>query len=154
MDGPCYLRANRNDYDNTTAEDAPFEIGVPTVLREGSDIAVFACGYMLNLALEAAAALEKQVSVKVINLSTIKPLNEDLIRSMVTGIRGVVTVEEHSVIGGLGSAITEALRRERIPIEMVGVKDVFGCSAHNYQEVLNAHGLTAAHIQQAIRSLL
>lgn len=154
MHGPCYIRVNRNDYENTTSEEDPFEIGVPTVIREGTDIAVFAIGYMLNLALEAAEALKDIVSVKVINMSTIKPVNARLVRSMVGGMKGIVTVEEHSVVGGLGSAIAEALCRDPLPIEMVGIRDSFGCSARNYKDLLGHYGLTAAGIEGAIKSLL
>lgn len=153
--GPVYLRANRNDYDNVTSADDPFEIGRPTVLREGSDVAVFACGVMCSLALDAAKALEADgVSVKVVNVSTIKPLNAQLVEELAADCRGVVTAEEHSVIGGLGGAIAEALRSTGKPIEFVGVNDCFGCSAYSYQELLKEYGLTAEHIAQAVHSVL
>ncbi len=152
-DGPCYIRANRNDYPNTTAPDAAFQIGMPTVLREGTDVTVFAMGYMLNLALEAAEQLAGRISVRVVNVSTLKPLNAEMIRALSADVKGVVTVEEHSVIGGLGSAVAEALCRSRVPMEMVGVNDSFGCSAHSYQELLEHYGLTAEHIVQAIESI-
>lgn len=152
-DGPCYIRANRNDYPNTTAPDAAFQIGMPTVLREGTDVTVFAMGYMLNLALEAAKQLAGRISVRVVNVSTLKPLNAEMIRTLSADVKGVVTVEEHSVIGGLGSAVAEALCRSCVPMEMVGVNDSFGCSAHSYQELLEHYGLTAEHIVQAIESI-
>lgn len=152
-DGPCYIRANRNDYPNTSAPDAAFQIGMPTVLREGTDVTVFAMGYMLNLALEAAEQLAGRISVRVVNVSTLKPLNAEMIRALSADVKGVVTVEEHSVIGGLGSAVAEALCRSRVPMEMVGVNDSFGCSAHSYQELLEHYGLTAEHIVQAIESI-
>ena len=152
-DGPCYIRANRNDYPNTTAPDAAFQIGMPTVLREGTDVTVFAMGYMLNLALEAAEQLAGRISVRVVNVSTLKPLTAEMIRALSADVKGVVTVEEHSVIGGLGSAVAEALCRSRVPMEMVGVNDSFGCSAHSYQELLEHYGLTAEHIVQAIESI-
>lgn len=150
FDGPCYIRANRNDYENVTAEDASFVIGHPTVLREGSDIAVFAIGYMNNLALAAAEELKDQLSVKVINMSTLKPIDEVYLHSLTAGVKGIVTVEEHSVLGGLGGAISEVFGRDRIAIERVGVKDTFGCSAHNYWELLEHFDLTKEHIKQAI----
>ena len=112
---------------------------------------VFACGIMLTKALEAAKTLEGVVSVKVVNVSTIKPLNKEFIVEAAKECRGVVTAEEHSVIGGLGSAVAEALCKACKPIEFVGVNDTFGCSAHNYAEVLEHHGLTAAHIVEAIQ---
>lgn len=150
MDGPCYIRLNRNDYENITEEDAPFKIGEPTVLKEGSDIVVFATGYMVGVALEAAKNLEGKVSVKVVNISTIKPINDKKIKEIVNECKAVVTVEEHSVIGGLGSAIAEVLRRTPVPIEFVGIENCFGSSAHGYQDVLQYYGLTVEHVQNAI----
>ena len=147
--GPCYLRLNRNDYDNVTEEGKKFEIGMPSILKEGKDVVIFATGYMAGLALKAAEELENKVSVKVVNVSTIKPLNKEVIIQMVRGARGVITAEEHSVVGGLGGAIAEALCKEYKPIECIGVNDEFGCSAHCYQDVLTYHGLTKEHIMEA-----
>ena len=153
MDGPCYIRLNRNDLDVLTPEGEPFVIGEPKVLREGSDIVVFATGVMNGMALEAADALEGHVSVKVVNVHTIKPLNDERILELCRGAKGVVTAEEHSVIGGLGGAIAEALRKSRMPIEFVGMEDTYGSSGHCYQDVLNYYDLTAEHIKKAILSL-
>ena len=148
--GPCYLRLNRNDYDNVTEEGKKFEIGMPSILKEGKDVVIFATGYMAGLALKAAEELENKVSVKVVNVSTIKPLNKEIIIQMVQGAKGIITAEEHSVVGGLGGAIAEALCRECKPIECIGVNDEFGCSAHCYQDVLTYHGLTKEHIMEAV----
>ena len=150
MDGPCYIRVNRNDYDNVTAEDAPFVIGQPTVLREGKDVTVFATGYMVSLALQAAEQVEDKADVKVVNVSTLKPLNNEAIRQLAAGSRGVVTAEEHSVIGGLGGAVAQALAPAPIPMSFVGIEDCFGCSAHSYGELLEHFGLTARHIAEEI----
>lgn len=153
FNGPCYIRLNRNDYENVTAEDQPFEIGTPTVLKEGSEVVVFATGIMVGKALEAAQELKDKVSVKVVNVSTIKPMNKEAIINMVKGCKAVVTAEEHSIVGGLGSAISEVLCKECKPIEYVGVNDTFGSSAHNYQDVLNYYGLTKEHIAEAILAM-
>lgn len=153
IEGPCYIRLNRNDYENVTKEGAEFKIGEPTVMREGTDVAVFAIGCMVGLAMQAAEKLEGQISVKVVNVSTIKPMNKEAIRELAKGCKGVVTVEEHSIIGGLGSAVSEALNRECKPIEYVGIEDTFGCSAHNYQELLAYYGLTAEHIIEAVETI-
>ncbi len=153
MDGPCYLRLNRNDYPNVTEEGAPFEIGVPKLLKDGTDIALFAVGYMTGVALEAARELEGSISVRVINVSTIKPMDKEMIRKMAEGCRAVVTAEEHNVAGGLGSAVAEALCENPIPMKMVGIKDTFGCSGHNYQEVLAYHGLTREAVAEAVREM-
>ena len=148
-----YIRVNRNSYDNVTPEGAEFKPGEPVVLKEGSDVTVFACGVMVLKALEAAKALEGKISVRVVNVPSIKPMNREAIAALAKDVKGVVTAEEHSVIGGLGGAIAEALRLERTPIEFVGVEDRFGESAHNYDDILNYLGLTAAHIQEAVEKI-
>lgn len=150
MNGPCYLRLNRNDYSNSTQKESTFQIGEPSVLKEGKEVVVFATGYMVHLALEAAAELPERISVKVVNISTIKPMNKVKIIELVKGCKGIVTAEEHSVVGGLGGAIAEVLCKECKPIEFVGIEDTFGCSAHNYEDVLQYHGLTKEHIVEAV----
>ena len=126
-EGPMYIRVNRNSDDNVTPENATFVPGEPVVLREGSDIAVFACGIMTVKALEAAKQLEGKISVKVVNVPSIKPLNRDSVIAIAKTVKGVVTAEEHSVIGGLGAAVAEVLSEE-CPTKMkrIGVYDVFG----------------------------
>lgn len=151
--GTMYLRVNRNDYPNVTPENGEFKLGEPTVLKEGTDVVVFACGIMVGKALEAAKQLENQISVRVVNVSSIKPMNKEKIIALAKEMKGVVTAEEHSVIGGLGSAIAEALCKECKKIEMVGVNDVFGESAHTYDDILNALGLTVEHIIEAIETI-
>ena len=152
-EGPMDIRLNRNSYDNVTPEGAEFKPGEPVVLKEGTDVTVFACGVMVLKALEAAKALEGKISVRVVNVPSIKPMNREAIAALAKDVKGVVTAEEHSVIGGLGGAIAEALRLERTPIEFVGVEDRFGESAHNYDDILNYLGLTAAHIQEAVEKI-
>ncbi len=152
--GPVYLRLNRNDYDNVTAESDDFKIGVPTVLKEGNQIVVFATGIMAAKAVEAAKALEGEISLKVVNVSTIKPLNAESIIALAKDCSAVITAEEHSVIGGLGSAIAEALCKACKPIEFVGVQDTFGCSAHNYAELMEHFELTSESIANAARKLV
>ena len=155
-DGPVYIRINRNDLPVITDPDSDFEIGKLQVVRDGSDVAVFANGVMVSMALEAAEELAKDgISVKVINASTVKPLTDEEVLAHVEGCRGVVTAEEHSIIGGLGSAVASALRRERdLPIEFVGVRDSFGTSALSYEELLNHYGLTADAIKDAVKVVL
>ena len=151
--GPCYIRLNRNDYENVTPEGKKFEIGMPSVLKEGKDIVVFAAGIMVGLALKAAEELDGKVSVKVVNVSTIKPLNKEAVIQLVKDAKAVVTAEEHNVAGGMGSAIAEAICKECKPIEFVGILDTFGCSAHNYADVLHYHGLTIERIVEAIEKM-
>jgi len=148
--GPVYLRINRNDYPNVTPADQKFVIGEPVVMKEGSDVAVLATGYMVNLALEAAKALEGRVSVKVVNIHTIKPMNTDKIVKAIGSCKSVVTVEEHSIVGGLGSAVAEALRNDPKPMEFIGIDDTFGRSAHSYQDLLDYFKLTPERIAETV----
>ena len=151
--GPCYLRLNRNDYDNVTEEGKPFTIGKLSVLKQGTDVTVFATGYMVSLALAAARELEGKISVRVVNVSTIKPLDQTMIIELARTCKGVVTAEEHTVIGGLGSAVAQALAKTGRPVEFVGINDTFGCSGHSYQDVLDHHGLTKEHIVDAVKTI-
>lgn len=153
MEGPCYIRLNRNDYENVTDENKAFEIGMPSLLKNGNEIVVFATGIMVSKALEAAEELKDRISVKVVNVSTIKPMNKEAIIDMVKGCKAVVTVEEHSIAGGLGSAISEVLCKECLPIEYVGLVDTYGMSAHNYKELLEHFGLNKEGIIKAIEKM-
>lgn len=154
--GPVYLRINRNDLPFVYPEDEPYHIGKVTRLRDGSDAAVFACGVMVSKALEAAEALAKEgLSVRVVNVSTIKPLDRDAVVAQADGMQAIVTAEEASIIGGLGSAVVEALRGVRhAPVEFIGVQDSFGLSAENYEILLRHFGLTAAAVADAVKRLL
>jgi transketolase len=154
--GPVYIRINRNDLPILTPADTPFEIGKLYTMKEGSDVVVFANGVMVSKALTAAEELAAEgISVKVVNVSTIKPLDRQAVIDAAKGMKAVVTAEEHSVIGGLGSAIAEALRREpHAPLDFVGVEDVFGTSAYNYDELMAHYGLTAKAVVAKVRELL
>lgn len=154
--GPMYIRINRNDLPIYTSEEGEFEIGKLYTIKEGEDAVVFANGIMVSKALAAADLLEKEgVSVKIVNVSTIKPLDANGVVDIVRKLKGVVTAEEHTIVGGLGSAISEAMagRIER-PVRYVGIKDKFGTSAHNYEEILEAFGLTGQEIAKAVRKVL
>jgi transketolase len=154
--GPAYIRINRNDLPILTPTDQPFEIGKIYTVREGKDVVIFANGVMVSKSLVAAERLEKDsLSVKVVNVPTVKPLDRAAIIAATTGTMAVVTAEEHSVIGGLGSAIAEALRLETgVPIDFVGIEDEFGTSALNYDEIMAHYGLTAEVIYDRIKGLL
>jgi len=151
--GPMYMRLNRNDYENVTKEGTEFAFNTPTIIEEGKDVVVFACGIMVLKAVEAAELLKGKISVRVVNVSTLKPLNTEKIKELTRDMKGVVTAEEHSVIGGLGSAIVQALCKDNKPIEFVGVEDTFGSSAHSYEDILENLGLTADHIADAIEKI-
>ncbi len=108
---------------------------------------------MVHLALEAAEALKDKISVKVINVASIKPLNEQAVIDAAKDCKAVVTAEEHSIRGGMGSAIAEALCKNPKPIEFVGMKDEFGCSAHNYKELLEHFDLTTDALIAAVEKM-
>ena len=154
--GPVYLRINRNDLPFVTPEDEPYRIGKIWKLRDGSDAAVFASGVMVSKALEAADALAKRgISLRVLNVSTIKPIDREAVMTFAEGVRAIVTAEEHNLAGGMGSAVVEALRTVRhAPVEFVGVQDSFGRSAENYDILLQHFGLTAAAVTNAVERLL
>ncbi len=157
--GPVYLRINRNDLPVLTEGLPPFVVGAPRVVRQyagsSAPVAIVANGVMLARALEAAERLEREgVSARVVNLSTVKPLAPAALLASLGDARRVVTAEEHTVIGGTGSAVAEALAPLGIPIQMVGIRDSFGISAASYDEILAHFGLTADAIVEAARRLL
>ena len=152
--GPVYIRVSRNDVPDIFPEDARFVIGKPVVLREGKDITVFATGTMVYEALIAADRLSGLgISVRVVNVSTLKPLDEESIIRLSEDVKGIITVEEHSIIGGLASAVTYALRGKGIPIKTIGINDEFGQSANTYDELLVHYGLTADNIIENAKAL-
>ena len=153
--GPFYIRINRNEVPDVLPAGARFRLGKPSVLRRGTEVVLFATGFMVAKSLEAAERLAKEgVSARVINVSTVKPLHEADVRRLASGARAVVTAEEHSVIGGLGSAIAFALRGGGVPIECVAIADEFGQSALDYDQLLAHYGLTADAIARAARRAL
>ncbi|MBZ5499428.1 MAG: transketolase family protein [Acidobacteriia bacterium] len=145
--GPVYMRITRNDLTDVTPEDTPFEIGKPALVRDGRDVVVFAMGQMVSEALAAAESLEtKGISLRVVNVSTLKPVDERALQALALGMKGIVTAEEHSLIGGLASVITFAFRGQGIPVRCVGIEDNFGQSAQSYKDLLEAYSLTANQI--------
>ena len=153
--GPVYMRINRHDLPDIFPEDQDFIIGKPYLIRDGQDIVIFANGIMVSKALEAAQELEKEnISVRVVNVSSLKPIDEDEIKKFAKGMKGIVTAEEHSIIGGLASVIAFILRGSAIPHIPVGINDRFGQSAHNYDELLAEYNLTNKDIVNAVRQAL
>jgi transketolase len=125
-------------------------------LRDGSDAVIFANGVMVSKALQAAENLSREgISVKVVNASTVKPMNGEAVIAAARGMKGIVTAEEGNIVGGFGSAVLEVLRAEKHgPVEFVGVQDSFGVSAKNYDELLEKYGLTSAAIAQAVKKVV
>ena len=145
--GPFYLRFGRAAVPAVCPEGYKFELGKGVMLREGADVTIVATGLMVHLALEAAETLAAEgISAEVINIHTIKPLDKDIIAASAAKTGAVVTAEEHSVIGGLGGAVCEALAEAcPVPVVRVGVEDRFGMSG-KVPELLEEYGLTAANI--------
>lgn len=159
IDGPCYIRVNRNDVPEVTNPDEPFEFGKVKTLRDGKDAVVFATGYMVYQALEAAKILEAEgISVKVVNVATIKPFDVEGVQAAAAGMKAAVTVEEANIYGGLGSAVCEALcagpAESRIPVSVMGVQDTFGTSAQKYDELLVHYHLMPEDIVARVKGLL
>ena len=154
LDGPVYLRLARLA-SPVFEDEQPFTIGKANVLREGSDVAVFATGLMVSESLAAAKLLEAQgVSAAVINVHTIKPLDAECVAAYARKCGKVVTVEEHSVIGGLGDAVADALLgKVDCAFHKIGIQDRFGQSG-KAKAVLEEYGLTAPQIAEGIRSVL
>ncbi|MFB3879871.1 MAG: transketolase family protein [Armatimonadota bacterium] len=155
-DGPVYLRLSRYDTPVWRQADSPFTIGHVEIRRPGRDVTIAACGVILGRVLDAAEMLAKDgISAEVLNVHTIKPLDAAAILASCEKTGAVVTVEEHSIIGGLGSAVAEALAEQasrRIPLQRIGVRDTFGESGAA-DELLEKHGLTAANITATAREL-
>lgn len=151
-DGPVYLRMGRLDVPTIFDENYEFKIGVGNKLKDGKDATVIATGLMTARALEAANKLEEEgYSVRVINMGTIKPLDTEIVLKAAKETNLLVTVEEHSIIGGLGSAIAEYLSEVHpSKIIRIGVNDRFGQSG-KAEEVLKEYGLTAENIADVLR---
>ena len=149
---PVYVRLARAKFPVILPEDYEFKLGKASVLAEGSDVSVFACGVMVSAALEAREELAKEgISVEVVNVSTIKPLDADTISSSAKKTGLVVTAEEHQVSGGLGSAVCELLSENHpTRVVRVGVHDRFGQSGPA-NKLLAEYGLDAAGMVAAIR---
>ncbi len=154
-DGPCYIRLGRSAVPVFYDESADFEIGRGKTLKDGKDVTVIATGIMVNEAMTAAAELKKQgIDAGVIDIHTIKPIDKDLIIKAAKETGAIVTAEEHSVIGGLGSAVAEVTAAEA-PVKMrfVGQHDVFGESGKP-EELKKKYGMTADDIVRAVRELI
>lgn len=148
--GPVYLRFGRPEVPNFTPADQQFVIGKAVMMNEGKDVTIIATGHMLWPAMEAAYILEQQgVSAEVVNIHTIKPLDNDAILKSVTKTRCVVTAEEHNMNGGLGDSVSQLLCRQfPAPVEYVAVDDVFGQTGKPF-ELMKLYGLDKEHIVEA-----
>ena len=156
MEGPCYVRLGRMAVSRVNDEaNYNFVIGKGITLDEGNDVAIIATGIMVEAALEAKEELAKEgINARVINIHTIKPIDEELIIKAAKETGVIVTAEEHSVIGGLGSAVAEVVSENcPVPVLRVGVKDTFGESGKP-NELLEKYGLTSNDIVNKVKKAL
>lgn len=149
-DGPVYIRFGREKSPVFTTDKTPFEIGKAIVFREGKDITIAGCGMLLYNALVAAEELSKEgIEAEVINSHTVKPLDTETILNSVKKTKAIVTVEEHQIMGGFGSAVAEALSQHfPVPQEFIGVRDRFGESGEP-DELIEALGMGVKDIKAA-----
>ncbi len=153
IDGPAYLRLGRYDTPNILPPDYRYRLGKAVTLREGRDLTLLACGHMVAPALGAAELLAKRgIEATVVNMSTIKPLDREAVERAMNETPLVVTVEEHSIIGGLGSAVAEVIAEAGCGARLIrlGTCDVFGESG-TADELLAKHGLTAPAMADRLR---
>lgn len=154
--GPCYVRLGRMAVANVNDENNyKFEIGKGVQLANGKDITIIATGIMVEAALEAKKILATEgIEAGIINIHTLKPIDKDIIINAAKETGAIVTAEEHSIIGGLGSAVMEVVSENYpVPVLRVGVKDVFGESGKP-QELLEKYGLTAADIADKVKQAI
>lgn len=155
INSPVYLRFGRIPLDDIYTDEYDFQIGKGSELVKGDDVTIIATGIMVHKALKAAEELKSEgINTRVINMATIKPIDEEIIVKSAKETKGIVTVEEHSIIGGLGDRVS-AVVCENYPtvVKKIGVKDVFGESG-NPDALLEKHGLTVENIKETVRSIV
>ncbi|MBW3021064.1 transketolase family protein [Candidatus Woesearchaeota archaeon] len=149
IDNPCYMRMGRSKSFSLTNKNTPFKIGKSQLLKKGDDIAIIGCGPLLNEALDAAKMSSK--SVRVINMHTIKPIDEEAIIKAAKECKKIITIEDHQIDGGLGSAVCEVLAdKSRKKITRLGVNDQFGESA-NHDDLFQKYKLTSKDILKYLK---
>lgn len=155
INGPVYIRVARPVCEDITTSETPFVPGEANVMKEGNDICIISCGLMIPQALKAAEMLEMEgIHAAVVNMHTIKPIDKDIILQMNQKCKVIVTVEEHSVVGGLGSAVAEVLAgHDGAAFAMIGIQDKFGKSGKPDQ-LFEAFGLSAENIVKTSKELL
>lgn len=155
INSPVYLRFGRVAVDDIYDEDYDFQIGKGSELKKGSGVAIIATGIMVDKALKAAKELELEgISARVINISTIKPIDEEIIIKAAKETKGIVTVEEHSIIGGLGDRVSSVVC-DNYPtvVKKIGVKDTFGESG-SPDDLMKKYGLTVENIKETVKKII
>jgi transketolase len=153
--GPFYVRLSRPSVPEVYSSRPDLKVGHVKILKEGTDLAIIACGVMVNEALEAGDSLAKEgISTEIVDSHTLKPLDAGAIVNVARKTGGIVTAEEQNVIGGLGSAVAEVVSGSYpVPISMVGVRDTFGESGE-HKELMAKYGLTSKEIVSAAKKLV
>lgn len=153
-DGPVYIRLARAKYPIISSPDEPFISGRGTVMRRGSDLTIVAVGYMVSKALDIAEVLSRDgIEAKVVNMSSIKPIDKHLLIKCAMKTKKIVTLEEHQVVGGLGSAVCEALSETPVSIKIIGVENRFGQSG-KAEELLKEYGLDNKTIIDRVKEFI
>ncbi|MGL4664612.1 MAG: transketolase family protein, partial [Clostridium butyricum] len=155
MEGPVYLRFGRCNTEDIFDDSYKFEIGKGTEIKKGDDAAIIATGMMVQKAIEAAKYLESEgIHVRVINISTIKPIDKEIIIKAAKETKGIVTAEEHSIIGGLGSMVSSVVC-DKYPckVKMIGIEDKFGESG-TPDELMEKFKLTSDAISESIKEII
>lgn len=154
-EGPVYIRLGRCNTEDIFNEEYEFKIGKGVRLTEGNDVAIIATGMMVDVSLKAAEELKREgINARVINISTIKPIDKEIILKAAKETKGIVTAEEHSIIGGLGANVASLLSDEcPTTVKMVGIKDVFGESG-TPMELMDKYGLNVSGIKEKVYSIL
>ncbi len=160
FEGPAYARFTREKTPVFTTEETQFEIGKASILwlepdGKNPDVVIYACGPLVHNAILAAAELEKEgIAIRVLNMVSIKPMDDEAVIQAAKDAGCAVTVEEHQVAGGMGSAVAEVLARNYpVPIEFIGVQNRFGESG-NQSELIEAFGMGVTHIKEAVKKVL
>ena len=154
-DGPCYVRLGRLAVDSVNSSNYKFEFGKGVTLREGNDCTIITTGSMVQVSLEAQQKLKAEgINVRVINLHTIKPIDTEIILKAAKETVKIVTVEEHNVVGGLGSAVSEVICENHPSlVKKIGINDIFGQSGKP-EELFKEYGLTSDKIVKTIKSII
>lgn len=154
--GPVYLRMSRAPSENITKNRTPFKVGTATILKGGSDLTLIGCGPILHQVLLGVRELEKEgISVEVINMSTVKPLDAETLLYSVGKTKRAMTIEEHSIFGGLGEAVAHILSENApVPLKIMGIKDRFGQSARSLDQLYREYDLDKRSMIREIKELV
>ena len=153
--GPVYMRIGRSPGPILYENPGPIKFGQADVMRDGQDVAIIACGSRVSASIEAANKLKSEgVSARVVNMRSIKPIDKEVIRSCCNEVGAIVTVEDHTIYGGMGSAISEVVVQTiPVPVEILGIKDIFGRSGEHY-ELFARYGIDVPDIVEAAKKVI